>query len=119
MLLGLGWPWWSARAERGEAARANPAPAAVRRKLRRDGVKRLSPESGFGLDDACGGRAAFLRFIRGSLDWARRAPGPSDRLLGDRVCCPGLGREIPRAKWGKGPSPPQKVGPLYHFARRS
>src|SRR6266436_5562032 len=80
MLFGQGWPWWSARAERGELARANPAPAAVRRKLRREGAKRLAAESCLASDCACSGRAGFFRFIHCSLDWARRAPGPCGRL---------------------------------------
>src|SRR5258708_38692281 len=81
MLFGLGWPWWSARAERGELARANPAPAAVRRKLRREGAKRLAAESCLASDCACGGRAGFFRFIHCSLDWARREPGPGGRIF--------------------------------------
>src|SRR6266446_8351094 len=35
MLLGEGWPWWSAQAARGEPARAKPAPAAVFKNSRR------------------------------------------------------------------------------------
>src|SRR5258708_36999337 len=81
MLFGLGWPWWSARAERGELARANPAPAAVRRKLRREGAKRLVAEACLASDCACGGRAGFFRFIDCSFDWARRAPWPGGRVF--------------------------------------
>src|SRR5690348_10283340 len=77
MLLGLGWPWWSANAERGELARARPAPAAVRRKLRREGVNRVSPTGGLAADVNWGGRADFFRFIRFSLDRAWQAPDPA------------------------------------------
>src|SRR5258708_17608407 len=97
MLFGLGWPWWSARAERGELARANPAPAAVRRKLRREGAKRLAAESCLASDCACGGRAGFFRFIHCSLDWARRAPGPGGRLLLFGLVSR-VGRHIPEAQ---------------------
>jgi len=41
MLLGEGWPWWSAQAVRDEPARAKPTPAAVRMKSRRVGFPPL------------------------------------------------------------------------------
>src|ERR1700721_980100 len=106
MLFGLGWPWWSARAASGELTRANPAPAAVRRKLRREGAKMLAVDSGWASDCACGGRAAFFRFMRCSLDWARRAPGPGGRLLGVGASCQGPGTHTPGTDEGKRPDPP-------------
>src|SRR5258706_14199241 len=100
MLLRLGWPWWSARADRGELARANPAPAAVRRKLRREGAKRLAAESCLAPDCTCGGWAGFFRFIHCSLDWARRAPGPGGRLFRVLAGCPGT-EDYPRNQKGQ------------------
>src|SRR5579863_9073085 len=113
MLFGLGWPWWSASAERGELARANPTPAAVRRKSRREGVKGLS----WGWLDlaggVCGGRTCFLRFTRGSLGWAGREHGLRRRTA------PRLSRCSPpgTTHMPKGPEyrpTKEKVGPLYH-----
>src|SRR5258708_7931526 len=118
MLFGLGWPWWSARADRGELARANPAPAAVRRKLRREGAKRLAAESCLASDRACGGRAGFFRFIHCSLDWARRAPGPGGRLFSVWAGCQGSGGISREPRGAESQVHRKKVGPLYHFARK-
>src|SRR6267378_871122 len=112
MLLGLGWPWWSARADRGELARASPAPAAVRRKLRREGAKRLAAESCLASDCACGGRAGLFRFIHCSLDWPRRQ---ALQCLG---WLPGSGGISRKARGAESQVHRKKVGPLYHFARK-
>src|SRR6266567_3430310 len=44
MLLGGGWPLWSAKAAKGEPARAKAAPAAVLKKSRRVGVRDFSAD---------------------------------------------------------------------------
>jgi hypothetical protein len=67
MLFGLGWPWWSARADNREVASARPVPAALRRKSRRVGERLLPFNAAWGFEPKVTGRAGFSDFMEAPL----------------------------------------------------